>query len=566
MGVWPYGVQLFFQDLFIGGAGIPYREVSHTPLILSFIRIGWNMHINWWKYPRGVALLIAFYFSTITLVAPACKAGAPNASVGLNKFDLLKQYTGLASGGDGGARYRKVTKAMGKKAVADAAHAGVSYLRVSATGFSPSAFNRPGDLDLWVKNPAAYWTQVDEMMNDLEAHQVSGIFTFIWNPVQFPAMTGETVHDMLTDPQSKSAKLAEKYIREFVQRYKGRKAVLFYELTNELNLGADLDMVGRCRKRQSAQMCGPKGNYTSDEMISFTGHLAGLIRGLDPLRPISSGFSVPRPAAEHLRARPEWVTGTPDFTADTPEQLEKNLADIHAGIDLISVHLYPNEGNERFGVTDRRSTALFDTIRQAADRIGKPLFIGEFGDEERLDGGADSYTVRMLDRIVSLKAPYSAVWVWEFYQGSTYVGDDKRHTRYSLEPGMTDSLIDRIGQANKRLGNVGKPGKVPDNLPPQVILTWPLECANLGGRQRIYAVASDDSGKVSRVEFWLDDIQLATDDSPPFQTALKMDGIEAGDHVLRARAFDLTGNQAEYSTRVTFVQPVKGSPCGMSAN
>lgn len=495
------------------------------------------------------------------ILSSNCLATENPQSIGLNKFDLVKQYTGLASGGDGSVRYRRVTQAMGRKAIADARDAGVSYLRVSATGFAPSAYNRPGDLDLWLKNPTSYWALIDELMNDLDTHGMQGVFTFIWNPVQFPAMTGETVHEMLANPKSRSAQLVEQYVREFIERYKGRKALLFYELTNELNLGADLAAVARCRNELPVPQCEPKGNFTTAEMIAFTRRLANLIRGLDSTRLISSGFSAPRPAAEHLRARPEWLTGKADFTPDTPQQLEKNLADIHADIDLISVHLYPDDGNRRFGSTDQRSTALLDTLKQAVDKIGKPLFIGEFGDAAGLEGKADSYTVRMLDRIAELKVPYSAVWAWEFYQTAPHLTRDNQHTAYSLEPGVTDALINRIRDANRRLGNPVLSGDRPDNTPPRVVLTWPLECTPVVGSQSLHAVASDDSGLVNRVEFWLDNVQITSDSAPPYQATLKLEGIEVGDHALTARAFDHAGNQTEYRSRVFRGRPNEGSPC-----
>jgi hypothetical protein len=504
-----------------------------------------------------------FFLLVFSVASPGsnCLATENPPSVGLNKLDLLKQYTGLASGGDGSTRYRRITQAMGRKAIADARDAGVTYLRVSASGFAPSAYNRPGDLDLWRKNPPAYWALVDELMGDMEAAGMRAVFTFIWNPVQFPAMTGETVHDLLTNPQSRSAQLAERYVREFVERYKGRKVLLFYELTNELNLGADLDTVARCKRELPAPQCEPKGNYTTVEMIAFTHRLAELIRGLDPARPISSGFAAPRPAAEHLRAQPEWITGQADFTPDTPEQLRKNLADIHVGTDLISVHLYPNDGNRRFGVTDQRSTALLDAFKQAADKIGKPLFIGEFGDAGGLEGKEDSYTVRLLDRIVALKVPYSAVWVWQFYQTAPYITRDNPHTAYSLEPGVTDVLIAKILDANRRLGNPVPYSNRPDSTPPRVVLTWPLDCTLVSDGQPLHGMASDDSGAVDRVEFWLDDVQIATDSAPPYQATLTIEGIEAGDHTLTARAYDHAGNQNDYRGRVIRGRPSDGSPC-----
>jgi len=374
-------------------------------------------------------------------------------------------------------------------------------------------------------------------------------------------MAGETVRDLLTNPRSRSAQMAERYVREFVLRYKNREAILFYELTNELNLGADLDLAGRCRREQVLPECEPKGNYTTGEMIGFTRRLAELVRSLDPLRPISSGFTVPRPAAEHLRARPEWITGKADFTTDTLAQLEKNLTDIHAGLDVVSVHLYPTESNRRFGATDRRGTELLDVLWQAAKKTGKPLFIGEFGDVDSMQGGSNSYTVRMLERIAELKVPHSAVWVWQFYQKTPYTTRDNRHTLFSLEPGTTDVLIGKIRNANIRLGNPLPPRAEEDRVPPRVVLSWPLACAAVRDGQAVYAVASDDSGTVERVEFWLDDTRLVGDVEPPYEAIVKGGNEASGEHVLLARAFDPAGNSADYRTVVIVGTPPAGGVC-----
>jgi len=499
------------------------------------------------------------------LLSIPCTASPEIVGIGLNKFDLANQYLGRASGGDGSDHYRKVTRAMGQKAIVDARDANVSYLRISATGFAPSAFNRPGDLVLWTENSTAYWGHMDAMMDDLEASGVRAVFTFIWNPVQFPAMTGETVHELLTDPESRSYRLAERYIREFIQRYKSREALLFYELTNELNLGADLDVVARCRKEQAPLLCEPKANYTTEEMLVFMRRLAELIRGLDPWHPISSGFSVPRRSAEHLRAKPEWVTGNTDFTLDSLEQFEKHLADIHEGVDVISVHLYPDEGNCRFGAADRRGTELLDIVKRAADKIGKPLFIGEFGEQGKPDSWTDSFTVRMLERIAALKVPYSAVWAWQFYRKIPYIMQDNLHTSFSLEPGFTDVLIDRIRQTNELASGPKQSQAVPDHVPPRVVLTWPLDSTTIQDDQRIHAVASDNARPVDRVEFWLDNNHFATDSTPPYETSVNARVLTAGDHTLVAKAFDKSGNMTAYLSRVIVGKPTPGGPCEVTS-
>jgi Cellulase (glycosyl hydrolase family 5) len=514
----------------------------------SKISFAWRKGFQW----RGLLILAAMALAVPNL-AQSAVGNAP--SVGLNKFELTKQYIGTASGGDGSERYRNVTVPMARKALADAKDAGVRFMRVSASGFAPAAPGQPGDLDLWVKDASAYWTRMDAMFDDLDAAGLQMVPAFIWNVTQFPAMNNETVRDLVTNPKSAAYLMAERYVGEFIQRYKGRKTILFYELTNELNLGADLDTVGRCSRDSAppaaAPLCKAKGNYSTDEMIAFTKRLAAVVRQADGSRQISSGFSVPRAAAEHLRARPEWVNGTADFTPDTVEQYQRHLAEIHAAVDIISVHLYPDAGNARFGDANPKGTGLLEQTQKAATKAGKPLFVGEFGDSSRLDAKPDSYTVRMLDKLVELKVAYSAVWAWQFYQRTPYLTRDNRDTAYSLEPGFTDELIQKIAQTNARLGSAPPKRAAKDTAPPRLVLTWPLACTQAKSLQGAHAIVSDDSGQVTGVEFLVADKVIAQVVKPPYNAVIKTGQFPAGEHVLKARATDAAGNTAV--SEVTFV-------------
>ena len=114
----------------------------------------WPVLLDSMKYS---VLLFVMTFSTTTVSAnpllqskqAAPQISAPiNASIGLNKVDLLIQYLGTASGGDGSAEYRRVTRAMGKKAIIDAHNIGLKYLRVAVAGYAPITYGQRGDLDL----------------------------------------------------------------------------------------------------------------------------------------------------------------------------------------------------------------------------------------------------------------------------------------------------------------------------------------------------------------------------------------------------------------------------------
>ena len=465
--------------------------------------------------------------------------------IGLNKFDLAMQYTGKASGGDGSDNYRKVTTAMAKKAIADAQDAQVKYMRIAITGFAPSAYNRPSDLSLWLSEPQAYWSHMDNMMNDLDKANIQGIFTFFWNIHQFPAMTNETAHDLLTNPNSQSYRLAQRYMTQFIERYKGRKTILFYEISNELNNLADLDNIARCKAEGANELCPPKTNFTTDEMIEFTRKIYQTIHHLDPTHLISSGFSVPRPAAEHMRATPEWLTGKTDFKNDSAAQFKKNLEDVNAHADIISVHLYNNVNNVRF--SRQNVIDLLTLIKQNADAIGKPLFIGEFGDTS-FNANSDSYTVQMMNRIIALKIPYSAIWVWELYQKNTYQAHATKNDAFSLESGAANELIEVLRKTNNDINP--QPSSKKDTAAPHIVIASPLECALLSDETPIYVLASDDSGAIDRIELYLDKQRISTINTYPYVSKIKTNQASAGTHTLEAHAFDSAGNMASDSSHV----------------
>jgi hypothetical protein len=449
---------------------------------------------------------------------------------------------------------------MAEKAIVDARNIGVTYLRVSATGYYPDAYSRAGtgnsgegtgDLELWRDDPSAYWGLFDQMMDDLHSNGVRIVPVFVWNWTQFPAMTGETADRMIDDPNSESYQLLERYIAEFVDRYQDHPALYFYELTNELNLEADLDEVERCLGNESLPpaVCEPISNFSTDQMIAFTSRLAGYVRGLDPYHPISSGFSMPRPFAEHLRMKPEYSTDGPDWTLDTLEEFKKNLSDIHSEMDIVSVHFSNKEGNnERFGISGHANADLLDIVKQTTDEIGKELFVGEFVDVDPWvkDDKDALFTQNVLDKIVELEIPYSAPWVWEFYDRTPYTTYDNPATLGNLEPGYTDLIISNIKEANEELGNHMPPAPLPDTTPPQVVVTWPLE-GWLSCDQLVHAVASDDSGTVSEVEFFVDGNLETTVSTPPYQFSLDAARLGFSKHQITAIAHDPSGNVGESS-------------------
>jgi uncharacterized protein (TIGR03437 family) len=328
---------------------------------------------------------------------------------------------------------------------------------------------------------------------------------------------------------------------DFINRYRNRPSIYFYELTNGLN-------------REAEQLLGDGSSFTTDQMIAFTGRLAAEVRRLDPTHLISSGFWLPNAFAEIIRGRAGWRSNSGGLRADTLAEFQKYLAETHEGVDIVSVHFYNQfSENERFGVTGKNNADLLGIVKQAADAAGKQLFVSAFSDvTPYLNQNPDvPFTQNTLNKIVQLKIPYSAPWVWEYYQSNTYTTYNNQSTFGNLEPGYTDAINAKIKQANLSLGNSVPTTQSPDTTAPQVALTWPFDNTQLAPVQLVHAVASDNNGAVARVEFLLDDNLRATITRPPYQFMLNAASLNPGAHRIVAKAYDAAGNVAQEVANVT---------------
>jgi endo-1,4-beta-mannosidase len=240
----------------------------------------------------------------LCLVFVGLCCGARAGELGVDKFDLLLQYLPPSVPIPDVEGYRQVRRAMAKKAIADAHDADITFLRVSVTGYWPVNFeDKTNDLALWQGDPSAFWAATDEMLDDLDRASIRLVPTFVWNNTQFPVLGGDTIATFIRDSQSRSRHILARFVADFITRYKDRKTILFYELTNELNLLADLDLRRECKLGTNPCVL---DDFTTTDMVAFSGDLVRLIKSLDPSWQVSSGYSIPRPAAWHLMRQPEF--------------------------------------------------------------------------------------------------------------------------------------------------------------------------------------------------------------------------------------------------------------------
>jgi hypothetical protein len=493
-----------------------------------------------WRRRRRRAMAAAEGLLIVWLIALAAALPGSATELGANKFDLMLDY--LAPSPPTGADpegYRRVRSAMAKKAIADARDAGLSFFRVAVTGYSPSEFDtRNHDLSLWQSDPPRFWAALDRMFDDLDAEGMRLVPSFVWNIGQFPAMAGDSIATFVRDPNSASRRLLAQFIGDFAGRYKARRTILFYEMGNEMNLAADLDSRKNCKSEPCVW-----GNFTTAEMNRFARETVALIKSSDPSRPVTSGYSLPRAGASHLEHRPQFSPGGPDWTPDTEAEFRQDLTQTQEPFDVIGIHVYPADATRPSG---RIAGKYFDPVAEAAKAARsahKKLFIGEFGDP----AGATPFMTDLLDEIVREHIDYAAVWVWEFYQTSTYETRNTPPSQSSVEPGYTDDVIGLLMKTEQRIGAVPRPGRSSE---PRVVLTWPLPCAAIDRPIELTAVASDGARRVERVEFLIDRKLLASAAAPPYRAPFDPVGKPPDIAEIEARGIAASGAIATFRSTV----------------
>jgi hypothetical protein len=487
-----------------------------------------------WLGQRAVQARNGLHF-LVPALCVACFSAAvwAGGDLGANQFDLLQQYLGYASGGNGSPAYQRVTRAMGRKAILDARDAGFTFVRVSMSGYFPVVHNGPRNdvLPLWQSDPRKFWQGVDALFDDLDRAGLKVVPTLLWNPLQFPALAGDTEADFIGQPASASRRLATQFVGDFARRYRGRRTILFYELTNEFNLDTDLDRVRRCQKEHAAapQRCGPVGNFSTDDLHAFAKDMLSVLRQADPDHLVSSGYGLPKMSGGHLARQPEWSAQGADWRADSPSDYESGLIAAQQDFDIVSVHLYPQSQfpNALSGAT------LMIRLAERVHARHKRLFVGEFGDKS-----PSSFVADMVTAFDAGAADYAALWAWEFYQFATFIPRGGEPTAFSVEPGSRPDIMSVLAARRSREVSVA------DSAQARVVLTWPLACSVLDRPMTLAATASDGLDVPLHVWFLLNGQVIGQAVAPPFRLDFDPQSVPAGAGVIEVRARGKSGAEA----------------------
>jgi hypothetical protein len=275
----------------------------------------------------------------------------------------------------------------------------VPFVRFAACTFRKRSFA------LFQQDREVFWRRMDQVIDAAERHNLGLIPSFFWRTVAVPNLFNESIQAW-GDPSSQTRQFMARYTRAMVKRYHNSPAIWAWEFGNEYNLHVDLPhgpKTGRTR-------------FTTKMLRPALQHFGRVVRSIDEHRPITSGHALPRDSAWHNHQGDYWTT-------DNAAQFRKILRLYHPDpLDLLSIHIYADDvkwdGQAHDTIVEQvRRQFQRESARSAdaARRIDKPLFLGEFGVPSDAGPKLGRRLMRLYFKMVRRhEIPLAAVWGYAF--------------------------------------------------------------------------------------------------------------------------------------------------------
>lgn len=330
----------------------------------------------------------------------ACRA------YGVNYFDVFHRL--LQNGKD--SDYRRGFSELNGFAI--------PFARFSAMGYWPK------DSSLYFTDKEEYFRRLDLIFNEAEKNAIGLIPSLFFNRSAVPDLMKESVNSW-SDPNSKTIMFMTEYVKDFMTRYSNHRALWAVEFSNEINLYTDLPNSSKFRPGINTAK-GTPANRTQEDELKLTDLQSALdlfvteVRKYDKNIPISSGNGHPRRYAYNNTHYNSWAL---DSDAETRYMIDVSHP---SGVDLVSVHLYPDH-KKKLGYSQKSGELSYEDIlsrvEEVASDTNKVVFVGEFGvtSGSRFSGDEVQEFNLLMESIYNSGVSLAALWVYRFnYQKNTY--------------------------------------------------------------------------------------------------------------------------------------------------
>jgi len=327
----------------------------------------------------------------------------------------------------------------------------IPFLRFWCCGFGPNSWRT------YFEDKTQYFRLMDSVIRTAEESKVGLIPSLFWCNGTVPALVREH-KNQLGNPRSKTWDFMRTYIREVVTRYNDSPAIWGWECGNEWNLGFDLpngmEFIGKKNPRRGFHLVPDERDLLTHQIGKVAYQTFGReIRKYDPYRFATTGGSSPRSAAYHFVNYPDDPWGL-DNAEEAFEMFQLIYPDPN---DVVSVHSYPGKPEYRKYAGVEGVAAMLAKYKEFAERINKPLFLGEFaaaaGQEipmaefRRLQ---KLYLDTILDRNIDL----AAYWVFDYTPNRKGIGLVRRDNEYAW---VIDQIVEYNEKIQQKLAAEAKP-------------------------------------------------------------------------------------------------------------
>ena len=373
--------------------------------------------------------------------------GEPYYELSFNKFDIAYQISNDYYGYSSSYPNEKYTYAAAERAIKALAENGFTSIRLFCICGDDTALF---DEDEKVK----YYLIMDSIFDLFDKYGIRanvdlGLLNNHFIAKEYVEGIGwisktETTADLVAFDNSESRQVLYNYLEEFIARYKDRKSVLMWEISNEGNLGADIGQ-------------GRAPGYSLLQLGKFYEDVTKKIKSIDPKHLVATGDACLRSSQYHLFLATIKGEGN-DWSLDSYEQKMKALWLINYGVDVISSHTY-GVGAGETGIkaaddTDANKVIYLDYSDgiEMARKLGKGFYAGEFSgttpvtDMSIRKPEIAEYQKTYLDHVID-EGVQLGHW-WTFESNRQGFGDDDT---WNVSLDRHKFTFDVIAEANRKI-------------------------------------------------------------------------------------------------------------------
>lgn len=262
----------------------------------------------------------------------------------------------------------------------------------------------------------------------------------------------EGLYDLVANPAAHSRQRLYNYLDTIVTRYRGRKTIAMWEITNELTNVAD---IGKRHGEPAPTLL---------HVATFFDAVARRIKACDPLRLVSTGGSHLREYAWNL------YTGNGWKQRDTLDEYRQAYAAYfkNSAVDVIDTHYYAVRAGGYELAPDRAGPPVMMTPNrylQIGRELGKGLIFGEYGalpsgwrdkglvkqaDADWFNGyndpNAKKWIQHAVDDVVTAGVPLVYFWAYQSDRPQ-----DQKSNPITFDLAATPELVRIIAEGSRRL-------------------------------------------------------------------------------------------------------------------